>query len=133
MWLKRDDSDRRETEQNFKENKSMKLISKSLLAAVLTATTVSLLAQNAPQSTSPEGHRRPAPPIVAALDANKDGVIDADEIANAATALLTLDKNGDGQLTADEVRPARPEGGRGPGGPGGKGGKHGPRPGTRAE
>jgi len=52
-------------------------------------------------------------PIVAALDANKDGEIDAAEIANAAAALKTLDKNGDGKLTADEIRPPR-----GPGGPG---------------
>jgi hypothetical protein len=54
--------------------------------------------------------RHPIPPIEAALDANKDGVIDASEIANAPAALLTLDKNGDGVLTMDELRPAPPEG-----------------------
>ena len=37
-----------------------------------------------------------------ALDANHDGVIDANEIANAPAALKTLDKNGDGKLTPDE-------------------------------
>ena len=42
--------------------------------------------------------RPPAPPLVHALDADGDGVISAEEIANAAKALLTLDKNGDGQL-----------------------------------
>ena len=47
-------------------------------------------------------HRPPPPPLVAALDADGDGVISADEIANAATALLTLDKNGDGQLGPGE-------------------------------
>jgi hypothetical protein len=49
----------------------------------------------------------PAPPhpIVSALDANHDGVIDAPEIANAAAALKTLDKNGDGEIGLDEVRP----------------------------
>jgi len=112
----------------------MKLISKSLLLAILTGSTVSLLAQDAP--SRPEGHQRPMPPIMVALDTNQDGVIDADEIANAATSLLTLDQNGDGQLTAEEVRPARPEGARGPGGrggKGGKGGKGGPRPATAAE
>ena len=36
-----------------------------------------------------------------ALDANHDGVISADEIANAPAVLKTLDKNGDGQLTFD--------------------------------
>lgn len=35
-----------------------------------------------------------------------DGVISADEIANAPAALKTLDKNNDGQLTQDELRPA---------------------------
>ncbi len=83
-----------------------------------------------PEGTGPDGQqppkppgddasgKRPHPPLVAALDVNNDGVIDAAEIANAPAALKTLDKNGDGQLTQDELRPA---GGRGPGGPGGKG------------
>lgn len=57
-----------------------------------------------------QGGHRPPPPIMAALDTNKDGVLDADEIANASKSLLKLDKNGDGKLTQDELRPARPEG-----------------------
>jgi hypothetical protein len=65
--------------------------------------------------------RRPPPfppsdPVVKALDANQDGVIDANEIANAPTTLKALDKNGDGQLTKDELAPEHPNG-RGPGGP----------------
>jgi Ca2+-binding EF-hand superfamily protein len=44
-------------------------------------------------------------PIFAALDANHDNVISAEEINNAAAALRTLDKNGDGKLTEDEIRP----------------------------
>jgi collagen type III alpha len=69
----------------------------------------------------PGGGHRPVPPIIAALDANHDGIISADEINNASAALKTLDKNGDGQLTEDEYRPKRPQGG-GPGeGPGAKG------------
>ena len=65
-----------------------------------------------PGNAGPGGMRghRPPPPIFAALDANHDGVIDADEIANASAALKTLDKNGDGKLTSDELRPPRPEG-----------------------
>ncbi len=54
------------------------------------------------------GHRPPAPPLITALDANHDGVISADEIANAATNLLTLDKNGDGKLSVSELCPPRP-------------------------
>ena len=54
--------------------------------------------------------RRPPLPLLKALDANGDGVIDADEIANATAALKKLDKNGDGRLTPDEFLPPRPEG-----------------------
>jgi hypothetical protein len=53
-------------------------------------------------------HRPPPSPIIAALDANHDGVISADEIAQASAALKTLDQNGNGQLTPDEYRPPRP-------------------------
>jgi hypothetical protein len=70
------------------------------------------------------GDRPPKPPLELALDANQDGTIDADEIANATTALKELDKNGDGKLTPDEYRPPRPprQGGQGgAGGPGGEG------------
>ena len=67
------------------------------------------------------GHR-PIPPVIQVLDANHDGVIDAEEIANAPAALKKLDKNGDGKLTMDELLPppppgigGRPEGGQGQG------------------
>ena len=65
-----------------------------------------------------DGHgqppRPPAPPLVVALDADHDGVISADEIADAAKALLTLDKNDDGQLGPVEYM-GRPPGDRPPG------------------
>jgi EF hand len=64
------------------------------------------------QSQPPQDAVRPRflSPILDVLDANRDGIIDADEIANAAQALLKLDKNGDGRLTPDEYRPPRPDG-----------------------
>ncbi len=76
-----------------------------------------------PPGAGPDGnHRPPLPPVIAALDANGDGVIDATELAGAPAALKKLDKNGDGQLTIDEIRPPGKggpgqRGGRGPGGP----------------
>ena len=54
--------------------------------------------------------RPPMPPIEAALDANSDGTISAEEIANSGTTLLTLDANSDGQLTSDEYMPQCPGG-----------------------
>ncbi|MEI9898229.1 MAG: EF-hand domain-containing protein [Chthoniobacter sp.] len=54
--------------------------------------------------------KRPAPPLIAALDTDGDGTISADEIANAAASLKKLDKNGDGKLTPDEYHPPHPHG-----------------------
>ena len=65
------------------------------------------------------GGQRPASPMMTALDANKDGKLSAEEIANAATALKTLDKNKDGVIDANELAPPR--------GPGGQGGAQGGR------
>ncbi|MFM2081572.1 MAG: hypothetical protein RL380_263 [Verrucomicrobiota bacterium] len=101
-----------------------------LLALALAANAANLLAQdgNTQPGGRPPGGQRQLPPIVAALDANHDGTIDAGEIANASAALKTLDKNGDGKLTGDELRPqgqggqgqqggGRPPGGQGQDGP----------------
>lgn len=60
------------------------------------------------------GGRMMGGPLMAALDANHDGVIDEKEIANASAALKKLDKNGDGKLTRDEIMPPRPAGQGGP-------------------
>ncbi len=66
-----------------------------------------------------------------ALDANKDGVIDESEIANASAALKSLDKNGDGKLTGEEIRPPRRDGQAG-GGQGGQG-RHGKKGGENTD
>ena len=95
----------------------------SILAAgiALGVSTAALIAQEfdgppGPRGPGGPGGPRQGPPIMIALDTNKDGKLDATEIANAAKALKTLDKNGDGELTQDEI--GGPRRGGGPGGPG---------------
>jgi len=85
------------------------------------APTTALPSGASPAHPSSEAARSlPASPIIAALDTNHDGIIDAEEIAHAAESLKTLDKNHDGKLTADEYRPPMGSGGpsAGRGGPG---------------
>jgi len=58
--------------------------------------------------TRPNGTPMPLPadalrPALAAIDANRDGELSAEEIAGAAKALLALDKNGDGKLSREEI------------------------------
>ena len=67
----------------------------------------------APPADMPDGpaHRHPPSPLMEALDTNGDGILSADEIANASESLKKLDKNGDGKLTPDEYRPAPPKDG----------------------
>lgn len=118
-------------------NHTMKTTSISLLSGlalgIISMTAVAQEGGKRPEGGGPGGPggpgNRPVPPLIAALDANHDGVIDASEIANASKALATLDKNGDGKLSTEEIRPARPpgegEGGRPGGAPDGKGGPEG--------
>lgn len=76
-------------------------------AAVVSSVAIGVMAQ---EHGGPQGGpgNRPRPPLELVLDANHDGVIDAAEIAGAATALKKLDKNKDGKLTGEEYRPQRP-------------------------
>lgn len=118
--------------------------SATLLALALSLSALTTIAQDSgdrPAGPPPGGPRGGGmrSPLIAALDVNKDGKIDASEIAGATTALAKLDKNSDGQISKDELQPVRPEGapdggpggeGRpgpgGPGSPGGPGGQGGP-------
>src|SRR6516162_11836697 len=106
-----------EREHKMKMNKNTKII--LVLAGLLGTSALLAGAQDNNDGPPPGGpggpggpgrHHRPPPlPIVIALDANHDGVIDANEIANASAALLTLDKNSDGVLTTNEYLPPFPK------------------------
>jgi hypothetical protein len=96
--------------------------------AVIAACLTAALAQ--PPGPPPDGQGPPSPgregppppfmdPLRAALDANKDHRLDADEIKNAPEALAKLDKNGDGAIDHEELRPPMPPRPMGP--PGGEG------------
>ena len=77
-----------------------------LLAGVLTlVASVGLALADGDEQARP----RPQHPVIAALDADLDGVISAEEIANASAALLALDTDADGSLSQEETRPPRPE------------------------
>ena len=124
----------------------MKTTTKAALAAlVLGASALAIVAQDSgdappgpggPRGPGGPGRRPMIPAVVRALDANHDGVVDADEIANASAALKTLDKDGDGKLTMQELMGPPPPGmgrpprnGQGPGP--GNGGPAGPPPGDQ--
>ena len=72
-------------------------------------------------------------PAMAALDADEDNTLSADEIGAAPAALATLDADGNGVLSPDELVPrfggragSGPGGGRGAGPEGPGGGRRGP-------
>jgi hypothetical protein len=94
-----------------KNNMSLKI---GIMACALLGWGFSCVLQAQAPEADRQGNRPPQPPILAALDLDQDNILNADEIANAASALKSLDKNDDGQLSADECRPARPSGGGGP-------------------
>ena len=81
--------------------------------AALTLATGVLEAQQRPDRDSNQRGRPGGgfgrSPLIAALDANADGIIDAVEIENAVAALKSLDKNQDGRLSPVELRSAPPE------------------------
>ena len=88
----------------------------TLALLALGASALAASAQDDGDRPPMNGHCPPPLPLVTALDANHDGVIDASEIANASTALKTLDTNGDSQLTREEIMPKFQGGFGGPGG-----------------
>ena len=86
------------------------------LVALIAGLGVSIIAQDAPPTNrpgrgpgGPGGDAMRRIPVMAALDTNSDGTIDATEIEQSSKSLKTLDKNNDGKLTPEELRPARPD------------------------
>ena len=75
--------------------------------SVLQAASVTAPASDGSSASTQRAKAQP-PLVVATLDANHDGIIDAGEIANASQALKSLDKNADGRLSPEELRRARP-------------------------
>ncbi|MES2660149.1 MAG: hypothetical protein V4689_16115 [Verrucomicrobiota bacterium] len=69
------------------------------LAATVSSTTLTVSAKEP----------KPPQPLLRVLDANRDGELSPDEIANSSNALGDLDKNGDGQLTHKELTPPPPK------------------------
>ncbi len=75
-------------------------------------TTAELQAMTRPRQQEGENHgprgggMMRMDPVLAAIDADKNGIISAAELKNAVTALKPLDKDNDGQLTGQEIRPA---------------------------
>lgn len=78
----------------------------SLFLTVIMMTCLTAVAQG----PGGQGHRPPAPAIDTAIDADGNEVISADEIAEAASALIGLDTDGDGVLSFAECMGFSPDG-----------------------
>jgi len=65
-------------------------------------------AQNQPESSADNLLHRGSP-LLAALDINNNGVLEAEEIANAGKSLLKLDADKNGALAESELQPANPD------------------------
>jgi hypothetical protein len=64
-----------------------------------------------PEAARGGGQPRPDP-LAEALDVNRDGVIDTEELAGAEKLLQKLDRDGDGKLSREEAT-GRKGGGKG--------------------
>src|SRR5262249_46989429 len=72
-----------------------------VLSGLFAVAALAAVSQIASAQQPRQGGQRPVNPIVAALDADGDGTISKEELANAVAALKKLDKNGDGVLSGD--------------------------------
>lgn len=80
-----------------------------------------ITAEEARPPAPPRAPKTPPPPVIAALDADRDGTISAEEMESAPDSLKSLDKNEDGELSPEELHPHGPPppgaGGMSPQGP----------------
>ncbi len=77
----------------------------------LVSTTLLLITLGAAGARDEQRPQGPPPdPILVALDANRDHLLDEDEIEAAPEVLREIDANDDDQLTRDELRPQPPSG-----------------------
>lgn len=88
-----------------------------LLPAMAVVVLAAVAAGQPPEGGPPEHGpgRPPHDPLRAALDADGDHELSADEIKDASTAVAKLDRDGDGRVDREEFRPPLPPGPPGPG------------------
>ena len=93
--------------------KSTRLLRSSLLACLFCGASVSSILAQSPADQPPVSGHHHGPPsnvLFDALDANHDGVLSAEEIANAPAVLKGLLKGGETQLTRADLRPENKDG-----------------------
>ncbi len=93
----------------------------STLSVMLLASLAPITIASAQQGRGP-GFRPPSPPVVDAIDKDKDGIISAVELADSSSALRSLDDNKDGEIAGAELLPDFFRGGRRSGRGGRRGG-----------
>ncbi len=96
--------------------------------AVIVMTGLNAAAQGPGGGRGGQGHQPPTPAIDTALDTDGDQVISADEISNAASALIGLDSDNDGGLSFEECMGFSSDGNAQQGPPAGRGGSGGQPP-----
>lgn len=100
----------------------------TLAIVVLTSWTAAAQGPGGRGGRGGQGHQPPTPAIDTALDANGDQVINADEISNAASALVALDTDNNGEISFEECMRFSSDGNSQQAPPSGRGGSGGRPP-----